>query len=116
MLRKWFTVFGAAVLLAVAIGVEVGATALLPKAQGFSDPFWSVVVVAGYGLSIWLLALVVRSMPVSVAYAVWAGVGTAVVAVIGIVFLGESMNWLKAASLGMIVLGVVGLNLVATHG
>jgi len=106
---------GAALLLAVAIGVEVGATALLPRAHGFTDPFWSVLVVAGYGLSIWLLAVVVRSMPVSIAYAIWAGVGTAVVAVIGVAFLGESMNWLKAASLAMIVLGVVGLNLVATH-
>ncbi|MFL6171820.1 MAG: DMT family transporter [Marmoricola sp.] len=106
----------AAVLLAVAIGVEVAATALLPKAQGFSDPTWSAVVVAGYGLSIWLLALVVRSMPVSVAYAVWAGVGTAVVAVIGVAFLGESMSWVKAGSLALIIAGVVGLNLVAAHG
>ena len=105
----------AAVLLAVAIGVEVGATALLPKAQGFTNPAWSLVVVLGYGFSIWLLAIVVRSMPVSVAYAVWAGVGTAVVAVIGFLFLGESMSWFKATSLAMIVLGVVGLNLVAAH-
>jgi len=105
----------AAVLLAVAIGVEVAATALLPKAQGFTHPLWSLVVVAGYGFSIWLLAIVVRSMPVSIAYAVWAGVGTAVVAVIGYLFLGESMSWFKATSLAMIVLGVVGLNLVASH-
>ena len=106
----------AAVLLAVAIGVEVGATALLPRASGFTDAFWSLVVVTGYGLSIWLLALVVRSMPVSVAYAVWAGVGTAAVAVIGTVFLGESMGWVKATSLAMIIAGVVGLNLVGSHG
>jgi small multidrug resistance pump len=106
----------AAVLLAVAIGVEVAATALLPKAQGFTSPLWSLVVVLGYGFSIWLLAIVVRSMPVSIAYAVWAGVGTAVVAVIGFLFLGESMSWFKATSLAMIVLGVVGLNLVAAHG
>ena len=105
----------AAVLLAVAIGVEVAATALLPKAQGFTNPLWSLIVVAGYGFSIWLLAIVVRSMPVSIAYAVWAGVGTAVVAVIGFLFLGESMSWFKATSLAMIVLGVVGLNLVASH-
>src|SRR5689334_15795823 len=104
-----------AVLLATAIGVEVGATALLPKAAGFTQPWWSLLVVSGYALSIWLLAVVVRSMPVSVAYAVWAGAGTAVVAVIGFVFLGESMSWFKAASLTMIVLGVVGLNLVASH-
>lgn len=106
----------AAVLLMVAISIEVGATALLPKAAGFTEPFWSAVVVIGYAASIWLLAVVVRSMPVSVAYAIWAGVGTAAVAVIGFAFLGESMNWFKAASLAMIVLGVVGLNLVGTHG
>jgi small multidrug resistance pump len=109
-------VFGAAVLLTIAIGVEVAATALLPRAGGFTQPLWSAVVIAGYGLSIWLLAVVVRSIPVSVAYAVWAGLGTASVAVIGFLFLGESMGWLKATSLGLIVLGVVGLNLVGTHG
>jgi len=109
-------VLGAAALLLVAIGVEVGATALLPKASGFTEPFWSVVVVVGYAVSIWLLSVVVRSIPVSVAYAVWAGLGTAAVAVIGFLFLGETMGWLKATSLGLIVLGVVGLNLVASHG
>ena len=108
-------VFAAAVLLTVAIGVEVGATALLPQAGGFTQPGWSAVVVAGYALSIWLLAVVVRSIPVSVAYAVWAGAGTALVAVIGYVFLGEQMGWLKAASLALIVVGVVGLNLVSAH-
>ena len=52
-------------------------------------------------------------MPVSVAYAVWSGVGTAVVAVIGYWFLGESMGWVKTLSLALIVAGVVGVNLVA---
>jgi small multidrug resistance pump len=105
----------AALLLLAAISVEVAATALLPKAAGFTQPFWSTVVVAGYALSIWMLALVVRAVPVSVAYAVWAGLGTAAVALIGFLFLGESMSWLKATSLALIVLGVVGLNLVGTH-
>jgi small multidrug resistance pump len=105
----------AVLLLLAAISVEVAATALLPKAAGFTQPFWSTVVVAGYALSIWMLALVVRAIPVSVAYAVWAGLGTAAVALIGFLFLGESMSWLKATSLALIVLGVVGLNLVGTH-
>jgi small multidrug resistance pump len=108
-------VFGV-VLLIVAIGVEVAATALLPRAAGFTQPLWSAIVIVGYALSIWLLALVVRSMPVSIAYAVWAGLGTAAVAVIGFLFLGESMGLLKALSLLLIVLGVVGLNLVGSHG
>jgi small multidrug resistance pump len=106
----------AAVLLLMAIGVEVVATALLPRAAGFTQPWWSTVVLSGYALSIWMLAVVVRAMPVSVAYAVWAGLGTAAVAMIGYLFLGESMGWVKAVSLALIVLGVVGLNLVGSHG
>jgi small multidrug resistance pump len=104
--------FGAVVLLVVAIAVEVAATALLPRAAGFTDIGWSAAVLGGYGLSIWLLAVVVRTIPVSVAYAVWSGLGTAAVAVIGYLWLGESMGWVKAASLTLIVAGVVGLNLV----
>lgn len=104
-----------AVLLALAIGVEVAASALLPKAEGFTNPFWTAVVLVGYGVAIWLLTVVVKSMPVSVAYAIWAGAGTALVAVVGLVFLGESFNWVKALSLAMIVAGVVGLNLTGVH-
>lgn len=107
--------FGASVLLLVAIGMEVGATSVLPRAAGFTHPWWSLVVVGGYALSIWLLAVVVRSIPVGIAYAVWAGLGTASVALIGFLWLGEPMSWLKALSLALIVLGVVGLNLVAGH-
>ncbi len=107
--------FGAVVLLMTAIGLEVAATAVLPRAEGFTDLGWSAVVLAGYAVSIWLLAIVVRTMSVSVAYAVWSGVGTAVVAGVGYMFLGESMSWAKAASLALIVVGVVGLNLAASH-
>lgn len=105
----------AMVLLMAAIGIEVISTALLPKADGFTQPVWSAVVVVGYGLSIWLLTLVVRTLPVSVAYAIWAGVGTALVAVVGVMFLDEPLGWVKALSLAMIVGGVVGLNLAGSH-
>lgn len=102
---------GAAAILALAIAIEVVATALLPRAQGFTQPGWSAVVLGGYAVSIWLLAIVVRTLPVSVTYAVWSGVGTAFVAVIGYWFLGESMGWVKATSLALIVIGVMGVNL-----
>jgi len=105
----------AGTLLALAIAVEVAASALLPKAKGFTDLPWTVAVVAGYGLAIWLLTVVVKSLPVSVAYAIWAGAGTALVAVVGYLFLGEPMDWVKAVSLAMIVAGVVGLNLTGAH-
>lgn len=102
-------------LLLVAIAVEVVATALLPRTDGFSNPGWSAAVLLGYALSIWLLSVVVRSVPVSVAYAIWSGVGTALVAVAGMVFLDEPMGAVKAVCLAMVVLGVVGLNLAGTH-
>lgn len=107
--------FWAAVLLGAAIVVEVAATASLPRAEGFTDLGWSAVVIVGYATSIWLLALVVRTLPVSVAYAVWSGVGTALVAVVAFLFLGEPMGWAKAVSLGLIVTGVIGLNLAGAH-
>ncbi len=105
----------AVLLLLAAIAIEVVSTALLPRTEGFTEPWWSVAVLVGYAASIWLLAIVVRTISVSTAYAVWSGLGTAIVAVIGYLWLGEHMSPLKALSLAMIVLGVVGLNLAGTH-
>ena len=107
--------FGAMVLLVVAIGIEVLATSLLPRTDGFRDVGWTVAVMAAYTVSIWLLTIVVRTVPVSVAYAIWSGLGTAAVAVVGYLYLGESMGALKAVSLTLIVVGVVGLNLGGAH-
>lgn len=107
--------FAAAVLLLVAIGIEVASTAALPRAEGFTNPGWTAFVLGGYAVSIWLLAIVVRTIPVSVAYAVWSGLGTAIVAVIGFWLLGESVSWTKALSLSLIVVGVIGLNLAGSH-
>lgn len=105
----------AAVLLAVAIAIEVVATGLLPRAQGFTNPMWSAIVLLGYSVSIWLLTVIVRTVPVSVAYAVWSGAGTALVAVVGYLFLDEPLGWVKVVSLAMIVAGVIGLNAAGTH-
>jgi small multidrug resistance pump len=115
MMKEMTDMFGAFLLLGFAIVIEVGATALLPKAEGFTNPGWAAVVLAGYGISIWMLTVVVKQMPVSVAYAVWAGAGTALVAVVGLLFLGEHLSWIKAVSLAMIVAGVVGLNMAGAH-
>jgi small multidrug resistance pump len=106
---------GVAGLLLVAIVIEVASTSLLPRTDGFRDPGWTLVVVAGYAVSIGLLAIVVRDIPVSVAYAVWSGLGTATVAVIGVTLLGEPLTLMKAAAVSMIVVGVVILNLSGSH-
>ena len=102
-------------LLLAAIAAEVAATSALPRAEGFRNPLWTALVIGGYALSIWLLALVVERMPVSTAYAVWAGLGTAAVAVVGVLWLGESWDAVKIVALAMIVTGVVVLNLQGAH-
>jgi small multidrug resistance pump len=103
------------VVLFAAIGIEVGATVALPRTRGFHDLSWSVLVMGAYALSIWLLAVVVRQMSVSVAYAVWSGLGTAAIATVGALALGERMDAVKLTALGLIILGVVVLNLHTTH-
>jgi small multidrug resistance pump len=105
----------AAALLAIAITVEVGGTALLPRTAGFTDPLWTTVVIAAYALSIGLLAVVVKHIPVSVAYAVWSGAGTAMVAVIGVTLLGERLDTFKVTAIGLIIVGVVVLNARGAH-
>jgi small multidrug resistance pump len=103
--------FSPFVLLMAAIGIEVGATTALPRTRGFHDLTWSAVVLGAYALSIWLLAVVVKQMSVSVAYAVWSGLGTASIAVVGVLVLGERIDTVKLFALLMIVAGVVVLNL-----
>lgn len=105
----------AAAMLAIAIATEVGATAALPRAAGFTNPGWSAIVVTGYAVSIWLLTLVVKEIPVSVTYAVWAGLGTAAIAVIGVMFLDEPFGAAKVVAIALIVSGVVLLNFQGAH-
>ncbi len=107
--------FIAFALLFAAITLEVVATSALPRTEGFREPIWSGLVIAGYAASIWLLALVVERLPVSTAYAVWSGLGTAAVAFIGATWLGESWDAVKVVGLAMIVVGVVMLNLQGAH-
>jgi len=102
-------------LLTGAIVVEVLATAALPRTEQFRDPGWTAAVIGGYALAIWLLTVVIRHIPVSVAYAVWSGLGTAGIAVVGVLFLDERLDLVKAVALAMIIVGVVVLNLHGAH-
>jgi small multidrug resistance pump len=71
-------------------------------------------VLVCYPVSFYLLSRALRAIPLAVAYAIWSGVGTAVVAAIGVLAFREQMTWLKAGCLALIVLGVVGLQLGGT--
>lgn len=102
------------VALVLAILSEVAATLSLKAAGGGSLPA-AVVVVSGYLVSFALLAVVLKSIEVGTAYAVWAGAGTALIAVIGMAVLGETASTLRLASLALVVVGVVGLNLSGAH-
>jgi small multidrug resistance pump len=99
------------IYLSAAIATEVVGTVFLRYTDGFTRPGPSILVVATFVISLWLTALALKSLEVSLAYAVWAGVGTAAIAVIGMAALGESVNALKLASIVLVIGGVVGLNL-----
>ncbi|TDR73517.1 DMT family transporter [Paludibacterium purpuratum] len=97
-------------MLAGAIAAEVTATSSLKLAAGFSRPLPSMVVVLGYIVSFWLLGRVVQRLELGLVYAVWCGVGMAVVAMVGVFAYGESLTWLKCAGIVFITAGVVMLS------
>jgi small multidrug resistance pump len=102
-------------LLAIAIAAEVAATMSLRYSDGFSKPFPAAIVVVGYALSFWLLSLILKELSVGTTYAIWAGAGTAAIALIGIVALDEPATAIRIASIAVIVAGVIGLNLSGSH-
>lgn len=79
--------------------------------NGFSQLWPSIAIFACYALAFSFLTLTLRGMELSTAYAIWSGIGTALIALIGVVLFHETMNWTKAVSLLLVVIGVVGLNL-----
>jgi small multidrug resistance pump len=99
------------IYLAAAIATEVIGTLFLRFTDGFTRPLPSIVVIATYVASLWLTALALKTLEISLAYAVWAGVGTAAIAIIGMAALGETVNVLKLASIVLVISGVIGLNL-----
>ena len=99
------------IYLAAAIILEICGTTSLKLSDGFSRIGPSSAVVLCYMVSFALLGLALRGIELSVAYAVWSGVGTAVVAAIGIIWFGEGAGAWKLLCLALIVLGVAGLHL-----
>lgn len=102
-------------LLAGAIASEVAATTAMKYSEGFSRLWPSLVTVLGYVVAFVLLAQCLKTVQVGTAYAIWAGAGTAVIAAIGMVFLGEALSLTKVAGILLIIGGVVLLNLGGAH-
>ncbi|SMF05684.1 DMT family transporter [Desulfovibrio gilichinskyi] len=103
MLESWM-------ILIASIICEVSGTSCLKLSDGFSKIIPTVSVFVFYGLSMWGLSVVLKKMDVGVAYAVWSGLGTAIVVLIGIFFFGERITPVRFCSLLFIVIGVIGLN------
>lgn len=83
--------------------------------EGFTRLWPSIGTAVGYLIAFTLLAQTLKTLSVGTAYAIWAGVGTAAVALIGILFMGESSSLVKIVGVGLIVVGVVVLNLGGAH-
>lgn len=102
------------VYLALAIVAEVVATTALKASEGFTRPWPTVTVVVGYGLAFYLLALVLRTIPMGIAYALWAGLGIVLVTVAGILLYGEKPDLPALLGIVMIIGGVAVIQLFST--
>ena len=94
-------------LLGLAIASEIVATSALKASDGMTRMLPALLVVGGYAIAFWLLALTLRTMPVGFVYGVWAGLGVVGVAIVGIVFFGEGLGPAKVAGVALIVAGVI---------
>ena len=103
-MQHWF-------ILAGAIALEVAGTTSMKLSEGFTKLVPSVLLFVFYAASFVALTLALKKIEVSVAYAVWSGVGTALIAAIGILYFREAATVLKFISILLIIVGVVGLNL-----
>jgi len=101
--------------LMLAIISEVFASSLLKRTEGFTRIGPSIGVVVGYGTAFYCLALTLKVIPIGTAYAIWAGLGTALTAIVGVVLYKERFNRKKVLGILCIILGVVVLNLAGGH-
>lgn len=99
-------------LLGGAVVFEIAGTTLLKASAGFTRIWFGVAAIACYWLCFWLLAYAVTRIPLSVAYAIWAGVGIAGVAILAWVLFRQPLTGAQLAFMALILVGAVGLNLV----
>ncbi|WP_038174198.1 MULTISPECIES: DMT family transporter [Vibrio] len=96
--------------LVIAIIAEVIATSALKASEGFTKLAPSVLVVIGYGVAFYFLSLVLKVIPVGIAYAVWSGLGVVLVASIGVIMFAQKLDFAAIAGMVLIVTGVIVMN------
>ena len=87
------------------------ATTALKFSQGFTKLIPSLVVVVGYGLSFYLLALTLKVMPIGTAYALWSGIGIVLTVIAGMLLWNETLDWARGIGIFLIMLGILVINL-----
>lgn len=97
--------------LAMAIIAEVIATSALKFSEQFTRPGPSLVVVIGYAIAFYCLSIVLKTIPVGVAYAIWAGIGIALITIAGAVLFRQIPDWPAIIGISLIVCGVMVINL-----
>jgi small multidrug resistance pump len=100
--------------LTIAIVSEVAGTAALKASEDFTKPLPVLIVLLGYGIAFGCLSLVLRTIPVGIAYAIWAGCGIVLVVVAGYVLFGQKLDAPAIAGVSLIIAGVVIVNLFST--
>tara|TARA_R110002110_G_scaffold415612_7_gene652361 strand:- start:168305 stop:168676 length:372 start_codon:yes stop_codon:yes gene_type:complete len=100
-------------LLGIAVTFEIAGAIGLRFSEGFTVMLPTVVALAAFAAALFLVSRVMKTLPVSIAYPVWAGGGTAGVALIGILVLGEELNAAKAIGVVLVVVGVIVVNMVS---
>ncbi|HNP71668.1 MAG TPA: multidrug efflux SMR transporter [Kouleothrix sp.] len=98
------------ILLVLAIASEVVGTTALKQSAGFTRLWPSLLVVAGYATSFYLLSLTLKQIPIGVTYAIWSGLGTVGIVLVGALLLRESVSPAAMLGIGLIVAGVTVLN------
>ena len=96
--------------LVIAIIAEVIATSALKASNGFSVPLPSLITAVGYAISLYFLSLTLKFIPVGIAYAIWSGVGIVLIAAVAWVFQGQKLDAPAMLGMGLIVAGVVVMN------
>ena len=99
------------VYLTVAIIAEVIATSALKLTEGFQKPIPSIIVVLGYGIAFYCLSIVLKSIPVGIAYAIWSGLGVVLIAIVGLTFFNQKLDLPAIAGIVLILAGVAVINL-----
>ncbi len=104
------------ILLVGAICMEVCGTTCMKLSEGFTRLVPSILIFVFYALAFILMTYAIKKLDLSLTYAIWSGVGTFLIALIGLFWFKEPFTLLKAVSMALVIAGVVGLNLGGSGG